>query len=123
MKTFPITQIPHPVVSRATNAGDTYVEKITDSTVESKTDAGYRLTRPRNTRMPRTFLYAWTCLSEAQKIPFETSGRRFESPTYSNLRITIRAIPASCALRVIGNATTHILKGITYPCPLRRYNL
>lgn len=67
MKTFPITQIPHPVVSRATNAGDTYVEKITDSTVESKTDAGYRLTRPRNTRTPRTFLYAWTCLSEAQK--------------------------------------------------------
>ena len=48
MKTFPITQIPHPVVSRATNAGDTYVEKITDSTVESKTDAGYRLTKYKN---------------------------------------------------------------------------
>lgn len=67
MRTFPADQIPHPVVSLATNAGDTYVEKMTDNTVESKTDAGYRITRPRNTRTPRSFQYAWACLTEAQK--------------------------------------------------------
>ena len=67
MRTFPADQIPHPVVSLATNAGDTYVEKMTDNTVESKTDAGYRITRPRNTRTPRSFQYAWTCLTEGQK--------------------------------------------------------
>lgn len=67
MNSFPADKIPHPVVQLATNAGDTYIEKMTDSTIESKTDAGYRITRPRNTRSPRVFSYSWTCLTEAQK--------------------------------------------------------
>lgn len=67
MYTFPRESIPHPKTAKATNAGDSYVEKITDSTVDSKTDAGYRITRPRNTRTPRTVTYAWTCLTVAEK--------------------------------------------------------
>lgn len=63
MITFPADKLPQPRTAKATNVGDSYVEKISDSTVESKTDAGYRITRPRNTRTPRTFSYAWTCLT------------------------------------------------------------
>ncbi|WP_036242228.1 hypothetical protein [Megasphaera vaginalis (ex Srinivasan et al. 2021)] len=67
MLEFPRTAVPDPMIATATNVGDTYVEKIADSTIESKTDANYRITRPRAIRTISTFSYSWTCLTEAEK--------------------------------------------------------
>lgn len=59
---FP-TNIPEPKIPYASDAGDTYNGTISDSTISSTTDANYKVTRPRTTRVVRTWTYTWTMLS------------------------------------------------------------
>lgn len=61
--TFP-TDFPKPVVPFAGNSGNTYQMDIADSTITSTTDANYKITRPRTTRVIHTFTYTWTHLSD-----------------------------------------------------------
>ena len=61
--TFP-SVFPKPVIPSAGNSGNSYQFDITDSTISTTTDANYKITRPRTTRVIHTFTYTWTCLSD-----------------------------------------------------------
>lgn len=63
MDTFP--SIAAPVIPNATNSGDTYKGTESDSTIVSQSDANYKKTRARATRMIQTRTYVWTHLSDA----------------------------------------------------------
>lgn len=63
MYTFPTISAPN--ISSATNCGESYTEAIADSTITSTTDANYKITRPRTTRMISTWSFAWVGLSDA----------------------------------------------------------
>jgi hypothetical protein len=62
---FPTT-IQDPVVTRASDSGSTYTHSKADSTIESKVDAAYRMTRPRATRVINTYTYSWTGLTDTE---------------------------------------------------------
>lgn len=65
-KQWPTASLPSPVTQIADNAGDTHTITLKDSTITSETDAGYKQTRPRNTRIIETYSYSWTCLTDDQ---------------------------------------------------------
>ena len=94
---FPADKLPEPVVPCATNAGDTYKETITDSTISSTTDANYKITRPRTTRVIHKWVYRWTMLSDEQYATLKSfwesvrTAEAFTFVTYSdNKRRTVR---------------------------------
>lgn len=64
--TFPADQLQAPVIPRASDSGTTYAHEKADSTIESKVDASYKLTRPRSTRVINSFTYTWTMLTDAE---------------------------------------------------------
>lgn len=53
-----------PRVARATNAGESYKMQVQDSTISTTTDAHYKHTRPRTTRMIRTWTFAFNAISQ-----------------------------------------------------------
>lgn len=59
--TFP--DIAAPILPRAENGSSSFGEKLSDSTIESICDGGYKLTRPRHTRVTGTWTFAWNALS------------------------------------------------------------
>ena len=63
MYVFP-TDIPEPIIPAASNSGSTYTEVLTDSTITSTTDANYKITRPRTTRVIGSWTYTWLGLSD-----------------------------------------------------------
>ena len=54
-----------PNIASADNCGDSYKMTIKDSTISTSTDANYKHTRPRTTRMIREFTFSWVALSDA----------------------------------------------------------
>lgn len=54
-----------PKVASATNCGDSYKLEIQDSTISTTSDANYKHTRPRTTRMLRTWTFVWNSVSES----------------------------------------------------------
>lgn len=63
---FPADKLPSPVITSASNAGDTHLIALAASTISSETDGGYKQTRPRNTRVKSTMSYTWTCLTDEE---------------------------------------------------------
>lgn len=59
--TFP--NVGEPNISSATNSGDSYKVKSQDSTISTTSDANYKKTRPRTTRMVRTWTFSWVAMS------------------------------------------------------------
>ena len=62
--TFP-TDFPEPNIASVSGAGDSYKDKLQDSTISVTSDANYKKTRPRTTRMVETWTYAWVGVSKA----------------------------------------------------------
>lgn len=62
--TFP-TDFPEPNLASSSNAGDSYKDMLQDSTISVTSDANYKKTRPRTTRMVETWTYAWVGVSKA----------------------------------------------------------
>nr|DAH62229.1 MAG TPA: minor tail protein [Caudoviricetes sp.] len=62
--TFP-EDFPEPRIPWSTNAGDSYKLSIQDSTITTTSDANYKHTRPRTTRMIHTWTFAWTRVTAA----------------------------------------------------------
>jgi phage-related protein len=60
---FPADKIPMPRVDVASNIGDTYIVKMSPSTISTESDGGYKQTRPRNTRNKETYTYSWANLT------------------------------------------------------------
>jgi len=54
---------PHPKVPKTSGCGNSYKMSVKDSTITTETDANYKLTRPRTTRMRRTWMFAWKAVS------------------------------------------------------------
>ena len=54
-----------PNISAADSCGDSYKMSIKDSTVSTTTDANYKQTRPRTTRMVAVWSFSWVALSDA----------------------------------------------------------
>lgn len=63
MDTFP--QDIEPKIHSATGCSESYTCQVQDSTISTSTDAGYKHTRPRSTRMIQTFTFAWNSVSKA----------------------------------------------------------
>ena len=53
-----------PNISAADFCGDSYKMSIKDSTISTTTDANYKQTRPRTTRMIVTWSFSWVALSD-----------------------------------------------------------
>ena len=53
-----------PNISAADSCGDSYKMSIKDSTISTTTDANYKQTRPRTTRMIVTWSFSWVALSD-----------------------------------------------------------
>lgn len=53
-----------PNISAADSCGDSYKMSIKDSTVSTTTDANYKQTRPRTTRMVAVWSFSWVALSD-----------------------------------------------------------
>lgn len=74
---FP-ADFPEPRIPWLTNAGDSYGMEIQDSTITTTSDANYKHTRPRTTRMIHTWTFSWTRVSAADfaklKAFWETVG-------------------------------------------------
>lgn len=66
---FP-TDFPAPLWPES--GGDSAKHNRKDSTVSSTTDANYTITRPRASRMPQSWTYAWRCVSDAQYNSLDT---------------------------------------------------
>lgn len=70
--------IGEPNLSSATGCGDSYKEQIKDSVITSTTDANYKITRPRTTRMISTWTFCWNAMSDENyavlKTFFKTVG-------------------------------------------------
>lgn len=62
--TFP-TDFPEPNIASSSGAGDSYKDKLQDSTISVTSDANYKKTRPRTTRMVETWTYAWVGVNDA----------------------------------------------------------
>ena len=56
-----------PVLSSGSNCGSSYTVAVQDSTISTTSDANYKHTRPRTTKMITTWVYAWNDMSEANK--------------------------------------------------------
>ena len=54
-----------PNISAADSCGDSYKMSIKDSTISTTTDANYKQTRPRTTRMVAVWSFSWVALSDA----------------------------------------------------------
>lgn len=99
MYTFPNT-LPEPVVPYASDSGDTYSYKMTDSTISTTTDANYKVTRPRTTKVIHTFVYTWTRLSDAD---FQTLNSFWESVrTSASFNFTNYSDGKTYVMRFIG---------------------
>lgn len=76
MLSFP--DIIEPNISSADGCGDSYKISIADSTISTTTDANYKHTRPRTTRMIHTWTFSWVGMSDADynllQVFFETVG-------------------------------------------------
>jgi hypothetical protein len=66
---FPIS-FPHPVIPE-TESGS-FKEDFPDSTISSTTDAKYKVSRPRATRMPGTWSYSYRGVSDADYLALIT---------------------------------------------------
>ena len=53
-----------PNISAADSCGDSYKMSIKDSTISTTTDAHYKQTRPRTTRMVAVWSFSWVALSD-----------------------------------------------------------
>ena len=53
-----------PNISAADSCGDSYKMSIKDSTISTTTDANYKQTRPRTTRMIVMWSFSWVALSD-----------------------------------------------------------
>lgn len=62
--TFP-TDFPEPNIASSSGAGDSYKDKLQDSTISVTSDANYKKTRPRTTRMVETWTYTWVGVNDA----------------------------------------------------------
>lgn len=62
--TFPDIGLPQ--YSQATGCGDSYKVDLQDSTISTTSDAHYKHTRPRTTKMITTWTYAWNKINAAQ---------------------------------------------------------
>ncbi|WP_021168084.1 hypothetical protein SOV_50820 [Sporomusa ovata DSM 2662] len=62
MLTFP-TDFPQPVIPEVESGS--YKEDFKDSTVSSTTDANYKITRARASRLPGTWSYSWRGVPDA----------------------------------------------------------
>ena len=62
--TFP-TDFPEPNIASSSGAGDSYKDKMQDSTISVTSDANYKKTRPRTTRMVETWTYTWVGVNDA----------------------------------------------------------
>lgn len=58
--------IGRPCLPTAANSGGSHTVNVQDSTVSTTSDANYKHTRPRTTRMVRTWTFVWVAVSEAQ---------------------------------------------------------
>lgn len=63
MLTFP-TAIEPPNIPDAANSGSSFTKTMTDSTISTTTDAIYKKTRPRTSRVIRAWTFSWVGLSE-----------------------------------------------------------
>lgn len=61
---YKFPDIGEPNISSATGSGDSYKVKSQDSTISTTSDANYKKTRPRTTRMIRTWTFAWVAMSD-----------------------------------------------------------
>ena len=61
MLTFPI-DFPQPIIPEVDSGS--FKEDYADSTIATATDAGYKKTRPRASRMPGTWSYSWRAVSD-----------------------------------------------------------
>ncbi len=73
--TFP-ADFPEPNLPAASNSGDSYKIKLQDSTISTTSDANYKKTRPRTTRMIATWTYAWVGVSWANYDKLEAFFRK-----------------------------------------------
>src|SRR5574344_202497 len=64
MTEYKFPDFPEPNVNSAAGCGDSYTMSFADSTVSSTSDAGYKHTRPRNTRMISTYTFSWMGVSD-----------------------------------------------------------
>lgn len=62
MLSFP--DITEPNTNNAENCSESYKMSYNDNTISSSTDAGYKLTRARNTRFIKTYTFSWFALSD-----------------------------------------------------------
>lgn len=53
-----------PNTSNADGCGDSYKISIKDSTISTTDDSGFKHTRPRTTRMIKTYTFSWMALSD-----------------------------------------------------------
>lgn len=84
MLTFPDIA---PVIPEATNGGSSFTEDITDSTITVTTDANYKKTRPRTTRMISKWTFSWSLVSDADYktlMDFYRKVGKFDSFTLKN---------------------------------------
>lgn len=57
-----LAELGEPNTMNGTGTGDSYKLASQDSTISTTSDANYKHTRPRTTRMIRTWTYAWNCV-------------------------------------------------------------
>ena len=62
MLKFP--DIGRPKLPTASNGGSSHLVSVQDSTITTTSDANYKHTRPRTTRMIRTYTFTWNAVSE-----------------------------------------------------------
>jgi hypothetical protein len=60
---FP-TNFPEPVLAEVES--NSFKEDFKDSTISSTTDANYKITRPRATRLPGAWTYSWRGVSDTE---------------------------------------------------------
>lgn len=63
--TYTFPEFDEPIISSATSGGDSYRVNVQDSTISTTSDANYKHTRPRTTRMIHSWTFAWNCVSES----------------------------------------------------------
>lgn len=83
--TFP--DIGEPNLSISSNCGSSYTVQVQDSTITTTSDANYKHTRPRTTKMITTWTYAWNGLTEEQKevlVSFYHQVGTFQSFTFTD---------------------------------------
>ncbi|EHG22295.1 hypothetical protein HMPREF9334_00331 [Selenomonas infelix ATCC 43532] len=56
--------IGHPCLPTSSGSGSSHTVNVQDSTISTTSDANYKHTRPRTTRMIRTWTFAWNGVPE-----------------------------------------------------------